>query len=705
MKKNLFKKRNNELEEVLEKCESSAIEGYNIASSHYNHLRHALADAKTTVRDTLLEFTSSSVNADDTAVQLRKELSQIDDAFDQLVGSFKEDIENKRENLSRFSITLFGRTMVGKSTLMAILTDGNDEAIGQGAQRTTRDIRSYDWQGLHITDVPGIGAFEGAEDETIAFEAAKAGDIILFLITDDGPQAAEADFLARVISIGKPVIILMNIKEGISEDKKPERNLKKINKKFDQERLNDIKRQFLSYASFSGQNWDGLPFVSVHLKAARMAQREEDPQIANDYYLASRFGDLEKLILKTVKQKGAFYRKKSFIDTITVPMIDTMENLLQQSRINSLQGRLINDKLNQLKRWKEIFYKDGIKRIAIMESSIKTRLYLEIPTFAEAHLADRKADKAWNDIIDSYHVTNLCSELIDDLDAICIDRIKETSRQIEKELRFFTKISTEKSLRMKPIIDNKRIAGWGRNIIGGASTIVTLMAGLGIMTVSAPITVIFGGISILSFVPNFFKSRNKKEDEARLELQTKLNIHVKKVTNSLRSDMEKSFQSIISNRLDRLIKELERLNILVFQLADVQQNLAWELNKHILETNTTYITEALKYIGADGMQYHINETGRIPGSAIVIVMKEGTIFPSRELKDLKKLLPENLKIINQTYNKNEMIRKLTHTDENNDSLIIEKETGIAHLPGINDNSETAISARLAQQLTQIQITE
>lgn len=59
--------------------------------------------------------------------------------------AFKEDLQNLRNNLSKFSITLFGRTMAGKSTLMEILTEGDGKSIGTGAQRTIRDVRKYTW--------------------------------------------------------------------------------------------------------------------------------------------------------------------------------------------------------------------------------------------------------------------------------------------------------------------------------------------------------------------------------------------------------------------------------------------------------------------------------------------------------------------------------------------------------------------------------
>ena len=44
---------------------------------------------------------------------------------------------------------------------MEILTEGDGSSIGKGFQRTTRDVRKYTWNGLEITDDPGIGAFEG----------------------------------------------------------------------------------------------------------------------------------------------------------------------------------------------------------------------------------------------------------------------------------------------------------------------------------------------------------------------------------------------------------------------------------------------------------------------------------------------------------------------------------------------------------------
>ena len=128
-----------------------------------------------------------------------------------------QEIEDKRQRQATFNITLYGRTMSGKSTLMEILTKGDGKSIGNGAQRATRDVRTYKWQGLAVTDVPGIAAFGGDEDEKTALEAARQSDLVLFLITDDAPQPAEAEHLARLRRMGLPLLGICNVKENLSK--------------------------------------------------------------------------------------------------------------------------------------------------------------------------------------------------------------------------------------------------------------------------------------------------------------------------------------------------------------------------------------------------------------------------------------------------------------------------------------------------------
>ncbi|MDE0306883.1 MAG: 50S ribosome-binding GTPase, partial [Albidovulum sp.] len=154
--------------------------------------------------------------------------------------SSRNSLDEHRRSLDEFSVALFGRTMAGKSTLMEILTNGSGATIGQGAQRTTRDVRTYSWKGLRVTDVPGVAAFEGSEDEELAFQAAAKADLILFLITDDAPQPVEAECLAQVRALGKPVIGICNVKAALEDADDIDLFLRAPEKRFNMGRLESL---------------------------------------------------------------------------------------------------------------------------------------------------------------------------------------------------------------------------------------------------------------------------------------------------------------------------------------------------------------------------------------------------------------------------------------------------------------------------------
>lgn len=414
-----------DLTEILKECQSYASVGYKIASSQHENLKTTLSNAASRINETLIDFNSSPCYVSSATDLLSQQLIDIESAFNNLSFAFKEDLENLRENLSKFSVTLFGRTMAGKSTLMEILTNGDGLSIGNGAQRTTRDVRQYNWNGLEITDVPGIGAFEGEDDEQIAFEAAKKADLILFLITDDAPQAAEAECFGRIMDLGKPVICIMNVKASAPEGKSIKLLTRDIEKRFDMERLNEIRKQFMSYSKQLGQDWGYVPFVYVHLKSAFMSQNTEDPQVKDTLHKVSRIGFLKKKIVEQVRERGCFYRVKTFIDIITNPMLVSMENLLNQSLLNSAQGRIVLSKKRQLAVWKDGFKATGKNRIRSLLINLKSQLNGEIAAFAEEHFDDKNADKAWNRLLQEKGIQDNCQTLLTELEETCNDIYSE----------------------------------------------------------------------------------------------------------------------------------------------------------------------------------------------------------------------------------------------------------------------------------------
>ncbi|MDM0928342.1 GTPase domain-containing protein [Clostridium perfringens] len=695
-----------DLEDVLKKCKKSASNGYDIASKHEKLLNKTLNNAKKQIEDTKNDFNKTNCCISDATKSLETQLNDIKISFDSLSKKLSNDLEKNRKNLSDFSITLFGRTMAGKSTLMEILTNGEGKSIGLGAQRTTRDVRKYRWNNLEITDVPGIGAFEGQEDEEIAFEAAKSADLILFLITDDAPQAIEAECFARIVSLGKPIICIMNVKATVSENKSIKLMMRDISKRFDRERLDSIKDQFLSYSKQMGQEWGYIPFVYVHLKAAFLSQHIDDKEKSHGLYEISQISYLKKKIVEQVINKGQFYRIKTFIDLISNPMMNSIDTLLNQSLINSTQGRTILSKKRNLENWKDKFYRDSRQQIKSLIKNINSQLKSEIALFAEEHFSDEHADKAWNKILKEKRIDTKCKDLLDNLETQCNDRIKELSREIENELKFSSYIASDSSLKMNKIIDKKRLWDWTTTILGGGLSIGAGIAFLAGATLFTPLGWAALGASIIGIVGSFlFKSRDKKENEARIKLENNLNKNVENICDSLQKEMLANLDKLVNKRIVLLTKELDRINSVIFRLADTQKELAWKINSNLVQLNIQIVTEAIHLIGAQGLEFHINSVARIPGVSTLIMLDDGKRFPDDISKNLYLLMSEKIRYVFYDENKKVLISRIIGKTINRRDINIEENIGIAHIPLENTTPDVLNRVKLAQQLSEILITK
>ena len=599
----------------LKECKGYAQRGYGIAAGHKKVLSRTLREAEDKVQQAMDEFAISLLRAPETIQHLQKQLFDIQQAFNELSFAIQEVLDNLQNRLSKFSITLFGRTMAGKSTLMEFLRHGDGSSIGKGAQRTTKDVRTYPWHGLEITDVPGIGAFNGDEDEMVAFEAAKLADLIIFLLTDDGPKPVEAEFFSRIVAIGKPIICVVNVKKSISASTSIRDAEEDINEEFDMSRLNVIRGQFLQYAEKFDQSWNHVPFVYVHLKSAFLSQQVDSEEKSAAFYRLSRIDFLTKRILQQVQDKGLFLRVKTFIDTISTPLLESMESLLEHSLNSSIQGRTILKKKRQLDEWKQSFSHNGRVRINALITTIRSELESDLATFAEEHFSDKDADKAWMRVIERRRIEERCQELLNDLNSRCAEHLSELSREIDSELRFAVSFSNDKSLRMRPVVNGRRLWNWSSIVVGGGLSIASGVSFLIGSALAGPLGWGALAVSVIGTIGSFlFKSREKKEEEARISLEKYLHRSIDRICTLLYDQMIKNFDSLISARVTQLSDNMNHIISTVFSLADTQKELAWKLNSHLMELNTDILTEAIKMVGAEGLQYHILSVAKVPGN-------------------------------------------------------------------------------------------
>ncbi len=641
-----------DLTKVLDECCTAAKGGYELALNEKNALDGILTSAENKIRETAIEYKTSPCEVTGMGDVLESQLAEIDGAVNDLRLTFTEDLETLKGDLEKFSITLFGRTMAGKSTLMEVLTEGDGSAIGMGAQRTTRDIRRYVWNGLAVTDVPGIGAFEGEEDTRLAFNAAKTADLIVFLLTDDAPQAIEAECFSQVKDLGKPVIVIMNVKVSIDAGKSRKLIERDMKRAFDYERIEDIRKQFCKFADIYGQNWNSVPFVSVHLKSAYEAvkcSKNGDPD-ADFWRGISHIDELKSFICNEVRVRGKYIRVKTFADIIANPMIEALSELNGQSRVNEAQANIISDKKNALAKRREVFVKSSKKRIESFMMRLKTEFRMDIATFSEEHYNDKMADIAWGELVKSKNLEDRCRELLDDLETEVDSIIQEMLREMTSELKYVSVESLERNFLTPELVDAKRIASWTSLVLGSGGAIAAyILSAVGVSAAGpvgwiASAIGITGGIGVL-----FIESRIDKMAKARANLEKELSNSVNSTCDNIWLQLEKNLDRLVDGKIDLVLREFTEIEKVIRSLASTQDVLADSLRLELQSLNKTFTGKIASAVfgeeTAEGYMSRIDTVSRIPGVCTMLAVndKGGTWD---EFKDkLTDILSEEIRFV------------------------------------------------------------
>ncbi len=694
-----------DLTKVLDECCTAAKGGYELALNEKNALDGILTSAENKIRETAIEYKTSPCEVTGMGEVLESQLAEIDGAVNDLRLTFTEDLETLKGDLEKFSITLFGRTMAGKSTLMEVLTEGDGSAIGMGAQRTTRDIRRYVWNGLAVTDVPGIGAFEGEEDTRLAFDAAKTADLIVFLLTDDAPQAVEAECFSQVKDLGKPVIVIMNVKVSIDAGKSRKLIERDMKRAFDYDRIEDIRKQFCKFADMYGQNWDSVPFVSVHLKSAYEAvkcEKNGDPD-ADFWREVSHIDELKSFICDEVRVRGKYIRVKTFADIIANPMIEALSELNGQSRMNEAQAKVISDKKNALAKRRDVFVKSSKKRIESFMMRLKTEFRMDIATFSEDHYNDKMADIAWGELVKNKKLEDRCHELLDDMESEVDSIIQEMLREMTSELKYVSVESLERNFLTPELVDAKRIASWTSLVLGSGGAIVAyILSAVGVSAAGpvgwiASAIGITGGISVL-----FIESRIDKMAKARANLEKELSNSVNSTCDNIWLQLEKNLDRLVDGKIDLVLRELTEIEKVINSLASTQDVLADSLRLELQSLNKTFTGKIASAVfgeeTADGYMSSIDTVSRIPGVCTMLALnEEGSV--GDEFKDkMTELLSEEIRFVSASEETPEFVSDVLGGLVSKDNIVCENDSDTVIIKTDGKDIRLFHKLRLLEQL-------
>jgi hypothetical protein len=683
---------------VLEQCRAAARRGHEIAKNNLRESARAFRDVSKSLSQCLESLEDGSVRTPGIVDQLKGQLSGVVNELEQLQRKSDLALEERRRRLDSFSVALFGRTMAGKSTVMEILTRGDGHSIGTGAQRTTREVRRYSWNGLDVTDVPGVAAFEGAEDEELAFEAASQADLVLFLISDDAPQPVEAECFARVRRLGKPVIGICNVKQAVDDEDDLLLFLRRPDRPFDRTRLEQLLQQFHSFADqyLPGKR---VSFVATHLRSRFLAQQPKYAMYRDQLLAASRFNEIESRIVKEVVERGTFFRVKSFVDGAVTPMMDLTDLLLNFSAQNSSSGRVLIDKRRQFRQWSQDFRTHGQERVDTLVSKAMDKLRAEVPIFVEDHYEDRSAGESWKKFVESTGVDRkvygLQKELLND----CQKALSEIARELKSELSLVASLSGDRSFRMDSIFNLKRAWNWGTNILAGGLTIAALILGSGPLGWAAAAVGAVGWI-----ISWFLDDREVKAQRAREKLTKHLTGNIDRMGGDLRKHLGDWFhQELLGKQVYVLLDDLGAVTSGLFELADAQRNLAWALNDRQKTLGRNLVDEALVQLNAEALTKVIVDVARVPGLATMFVIAPNTTFPSQVRNGLERLMGESVWFVIDTPSRISVLAQAIGRDCDRTKISLEEKIRVAHVPLDNLGPVAQARVRLAQQLTGLHV--
>lgn len=644
------------LKESLKKCRAASARGMKVAAEQKQAVKDVMDEIA--VSSQQLNFSSTTAKVPEAYTAYKENLLSISSDLSAIYHEMNKGLHDYQDKLEHFTITVYGKTMAGKSTLMEVLTHGNGESIGKGSQRTTRDVREYVWKetGLKVVDVPGIAAAKegGEEDEKIAFEAAKYADLILFLITDDGPQREEAEAFAKVKNLGKPVICVLNVKAaGIRKDLSMKLREYNVTKRMSQkDEFEGIQRQFYEYAGEFGQDWQDVPFLYTDLNTAWLSQQVNDTEEKNKLYQLSQFQNVSTAIIEKINEAGVFYQFKTPVDIVYHSLLNTSNVLLDQYISSAITVMDLDQEIDKLK---DVSRKYNDRAMTLMNNCLQ-QIYKEVlnaaDCFAEEHYDDQNAAKAWENTVENLKIngksiTDNIKNLLEDLQDDKERELKHFAMHIPESLQMTLNL-TQAEIQGDDPVDTRFLVNLGTAGATGLAALATTGFGL-------PIALIGAGIGLLLNAFTDSKSDKIRKRQAAMYngiLEWLHGAENEQNTWCNTSQGNPSFMISLSNVLEENYQKIfasfgKTEEGMVGYLNDIlsmhkQQLGLWQkINQILGPMNLPIITEALHLLQADEWKDSFANITRIPGKATLLAIKPGLPIDQSVLRNIKQMMQED----------------------------------------------------------------
>lgn len=521
----------------LEACKRIAKEEYETVHAHFEQC-DTIIDALSKKLQGVINHGRQTLSEDKMVEDgLTNMLQDLASDYGKLLSKRNTNLGKQKRSLDCFNVMLFGRTMAGKSTIREAITRGDGKTIGKGAQRTTRDVKEYEWNNLRIIDTPGFGAYNGQEDTEVAHEILEQSDVVLFMLNSDSIQESTFVELEHVHKLNKPLIFVLNMKKDLESEGNRRRALKSPEKYiFKEEDIQSHGDRLKSLAARAGINPSTVRIIPIHAQAAFLATKitgEEGSQLN----ALSRINDLLNALIDEVEINGPTRRIQTFLDS-SLHHIDEQSLLIlsQRDRLAKLLPQY-ESSYTRISQWKVKTLRDAPRLLSKEVDSAFKPLIDSVADFVDDHIEDKNAAGAWDRHYKSFHIAKKVERSTQTLAEQVVEELQDFNREMNEGLDITLSFEVVHDGKNFSESDFRRINGWGSAIAGVVSAIAFFNAWNPVGWVAAGIGLIF---TVFSF---FSDSRAKKLKDAKSKQRQALLEDIEKSKRKIKTNLEGWFDT------------------------------------------------------------------------------------------------------------------------------------------------------------------
>lgn len=600
--------------EALAKSKSAAKEEYRFVRGNLTSTDHLVSGLKQQVSLVVNQGKNLLGDKDPSTQKLHEISRSLTHELDSAMLKHQQSTTHRAKKLEKFTVMLFGRTMAGKSTIREAITDGDGSTIGQGAQRTTRNIKEYEWENLRVVDTPGFGAWGGEEDTAMAHLIVEESDIILFLLSSDSIQLSTIQEMKGLNAKNKPVIFVLNVKQDLTKNIHRKRFLRNPESYFSEEKLGGHIQRLEELARDElGIRANRLKIIPLHAQAAYLSRKESDKIEAEQLYKASRLPDLFDLLSQEISINGSVRRIQSLLDGAYGHLDFLDKHLIENKKQLKVYAETVDEKRRQFSHWFDAYEKELPNLIGRKVDGIFSPFKETIGSFVDDNIESEGFNQHWKEHLKNSGIESGIHQVMTDIQDDVKHKIEQFNREVQQDIEFSKTFNFDDQDTYDPL-DYKRLTGWGGALSGGMAAIAGVLTITGSANFWNPIGWTLGAAAVVFAIFNFFS--DSRESKLRSQ-KSKVAKDIRKSIDTQKAASEKEIINWFEKKIHKkiilgLLKDAKELTDGVNKMCRSLEQGSQQCNVLLCSVNRRLIQQCALAL-SDDKAPDIDKIVRIPG--------------------------------------------------------------------------------------------